>query len=157
MSYFVLNAFLAVVWAASHGELSVANLSVGFALGYGLLWLGSGVLGSGQYAAKAPRFVEFLLFFLWEMLVANLKVAYDVLTPASQLRPAIIALPLDATTDLEITLVANFISLTPGTLSLDVSQDREVLYIHAMYRHDAEREKRRLKKGFERRLLALLR
>lgn len=49
------------------------------------------------------------------------------------MKPGVIALPLSARTEMEITLVANLISLTPGTLSLDVSDDRKVLYIHAMF------------------------
>jgi multicomponent Na+:H+ antiporter subunit E len=53
--------------------------------------------------------------------------------PTHHMRPGVIAMPLEAKTDGEITMVANLISLTPGTLSLDVSDDRKVLYIHAMF------------------------
>jgi multicomponent Na+:H+ antiporter subunit E len=75
------------------------------------------------------------------------------------MRPGIIAIPLDARTDLEITLLANLITLTPGTLSLDVSADRRVLYIHVMYidNDDIEAVRRNIKDGFERRVLEGLR
>ena len=72
-------------------------------------------------------------------------------------RPAILAIPLDVKTDLEITAFANLITLTPGTLSLEVSEDRKTLYIHAMYVDDINLFKERLKKGLERRLLQVLR
>jgi multicomponent Na+:H+ antiporter subunit E len=69
----------------------------------------------------------------------------------------VLAIPLDAVTDLEITAFANLISLTPGTLSLDVSTDRRVLFIHAMYAGDADQTRRDIKQGLERRLLGLVR
>jgi multicomponent Na+:H+ antiporter subunit E len=73
------------------------------------------------------------------------------------MRPGVIAIPLDAQTDIEITVLANLISLTPGTLSLDVSADRQTLYIHTMYLDDPEAARRGIKRGFERRVLAVTR
>jgi multicomponent Na+:H+ antiporter subunit E len=73
------------------------------------------------------------------------------------MRPGVVAVPLDARTDAEITLLANLITLTPGTLSLDVSADRSFLYVHAMYVDDVNDVKRQIKDGFERRLLEVMR
>lgn len=73
------------------------------------------------------------------------------------MKPGIVKVPLDAKSDIEITLLANLISLTPGTLSLDVSNDRKVLYVHAMYISDKEKFINDIKQGFERRLLEILR
>jgi multicomponent Na+:H+ antiporter subunit E len=75
------------------------------------------------------------------------------------MRPGVVAIPLDARTDAEITLLANLITLTPGTLSLDVSSDRRMLYIHVMYidNDDLEEVRRKIKAGFERRVLEVLR
>jgi multicomponent Na+:H+ antiporter subunit E len=156
-STFLWNIFLTLVWMFGFGRLSLSSLAEGFLLGYLALWLGRDVFGSGQYTAKVVKLLSFLAFFLWELLLANLRVAYDVLTPTHHMRPGIIALPLDAKTDGEIVLLANLISLTPGTLSLDISADRSVLYVHTMYMDDPEREKRLLKSGMERRLLEVLR
>ena len=157
MSAFVWNVALAAMWAFASVDLSPGNFAVGYAVGFGALWLARDLLGETTYFARIPRLVGFLAYFLWELLLANLRVAYDVVTPRHHMRPGIIALPLDARTDLEITLLANVISLTPGTLSLDVSADRRVLYIHSMYIGDVENDKRKLKQGFERRILELLR
>jgi multicomponent Na+:H+ antiporter subunit E len=71
--------------------------------------------------------------FFAELVKGSLRIARDVLSPKPKVRPGIVALPLDAETDLEITLLANLISLTPGTLSLDVSEDRTLLFVHALY------------------------
>jgi len=160
MNVFLWNVFLAAVWAFALADLSLANLLLGFVLGFVVLWLGREVVGASRYCARAPRLIELLLFFLWEVLVANLRIARDVVTPKHRMRAGIIAVPLDARTDEEITLLAAMITLTPGTLSLGVSNDRRLLYVHVMYIRDADNldaERRALKDGFERRLLEVLR
>ena len=157
MKAFLWNIALAAIWAFASGDLSPANFGIGFALGFAVLWLARGLLGVTGYFGRIPYLLELIVFFFWELLIANLRVAFDVVTPRHHMRPGIIALPLDAETDLEITLLANMISLTPGTLSLDVSADRKTLFIHSMYISDLERDKQQLKSGFERRLLRVLR
>lgn len=98
----------------------------------------------------------FLLFYLWELLISSLRVAYDVLTPTLHMRPAIIAVPLDLRSDLEITLLAHLVSLTPGSLSLDVSPDCRTLYVHVMFvGDDVDAARREIKQKFERRVAAL--
>jgi multicomponent Na+:H+ antiporter subunit E len=84
-------------------------------------------------------------------------VAHDVLTPRYHMKPRVIGIPLDARTDAEITALAYFISLTPGTLSLDVSTDRSTMFIHAMYAPDADKLRREIKQGLEQRLLMVMR
>ncbi len=108
---------------------------------------------------KTKSMVGLVLFFLKEVLLASLKVAYDVITPKDHMRPAIIAVPLDVKTDWEITLLANFITLTPGTLSIDISEDKKTLFIHEVYVKDGDSERMRqmIKNGFERRILELTR
>jgi multicomponent Na+:H+ antiporter subunit E len=82
-------------------------------------------------------------------------VAYEVVTPHYTMNPGIVAVPLDATSDAEITLLANLITLTPGTLSVDVSSDRKVLYVHVMFVTDADLFRRQVKEGFERRVMEI--
>jgi multicomponent Na+:H+ antiporter subunit E len=157
MKHLLLNIALASAWAALTGVFNPTNLMIGFGLGYGTLFVARRALGPSSYFLKVRQVIEFTLFFLWELLLANLRVAHDVLTPRFFMQPRIIAVPLDARTDAEITALAYFISLTPGTLSLDVSSDRRVLFIHAMYAPDADALRREIKQGFERRLLELMR
>jgi multicomponent Na+:H+ antiporter subunit E len=113
--------------------------------------------GASPYFGKVGQVVGFAAFFAWEVVQANMRVAMDVLIPHPRMTPGIVAIPLDAKTDAEITLLANLITLTPGTLSLDVSSDRRVLYIHAMYIDDIEEFRKGIKDGLERRLLEVLR
>ena len=152
------NIFLATVWTAVTGHVSVANLLAGFILGYLVLWVVRSAVGpSSSYFRKVRQALGFAAFFVWELILANLRVASSVITPSYNIRPGILAIPLDVQSDLEITLLANLITLTPGTLSLDVSSDRRVLYIHAMFIDDVEGFRRSIKRGFERRVLELLR
>ena len=157
MNYFLLNLLLALTWAALTGGFTPANFLVGFSLGFLALQVAKLPLGQTDYFRKVPRTLALVAFFLVELFIANLRVAADVLSPRWRIRPRVLAIPLDAESDLEITLLSNMASLTPGSLSLDVSSDRRVLYIHAMYAEDAEKVRRQLKDGFERRLLGIMR
>jgi multicomponent Na+:H+ antiporter subunit E len=157
MNYFLLNVGLALVWVILTGAFSPINLAVGFVLGYLTLRMAQRVLGASAYFSKVRQVSSFALFFLRELITANIRVAIDVLTPGARMQPRVLAVPLDALTDTEITFFANALSLTPGTLSLDVSTDRRVLYIHAMYAADAEAARRAIKAGLEQRVLALTR
>lgn len=158
---FLWNILLAFAWVMLFGKFTLVNLMLGFILGYLalLLLVAGGVVQQQSYVIKLPKVVSFAGFFIWELTLANLKIAHDVLTPTHHMVPGVIGIPLEARTDAEITLLANLISLTPGTLSLDVSSDRKTLYIHAMYidEGDIEEQRRKLKDGFERRLLEIMR
>lgn len=108
---------------------------------------------------KIPKIIGLILFYFKELILASLKVAYDVVTPHDNMEPAMISVPLDAKTNLEITLLANLITMTPGTLSIDVSNDKKTLYIHAMYvkAGDTEAVKKEIKEGFESKILRITR
>ena len=94
--------------------------------------------------------VRLILYFHWELFISSVKVARNVLTPGKLGSPGIIAVPLDVKSPLGITLFANLVSLTPGTLSLDVSDDRSTLLIHGMFVEDPESLRQELKSGMER-------
>jgi multicomponent Na+:H+ antiporter subunit E len=159
MNGLLWNILLALVWIGMTADFTPLNFAIGFALGLLILFFARRVVGTPNYLAKTGQVLELLAFLLWELLLANLRVAYDVLTPGYHMRPGVVAIPLDARTDAEITLLANLITLTPGTLSLDVSSDRRVLYIHVMYidNDDLDEVRRKIKSGFERRVLEVLR
>lgn len=157
MTLFALNIFLGLIWAAVTGTFSVGGIVLGFILGYGVLWIARPLYPHTEYFRRAPKVIGFFFYFLWELFYSSLRVAHDVLTPTAYARPGVIALPLGAETDLEITLLACLITLTPGTLSLDVSKDRKVLYVHGMFIDDPDALREELKNGMERRLLEVLR
>ncbi|MGE5571044.1 MAG: Na+/H+ antiporter subunit E [Rhodospirillales bacterium] len=96
--------------------------------------------------------LEFIGFFHWQLVLANLRLARDVLGPVSRLHPGVVAVPLDLTGDGEVTVLSNIVTLTPGTLSLDASSDDRVLYVHVANISDVEDVRREIKQGFERRI-----
>lgn len=157
MTVFLWNLLLAIAWVGVSGNFSEVNFAFGMLVGYGILAVASRQIeGGASYVRKVPKIFKFIAFFIYDLIKANLVVAYDVVTPTHLMRPGVIAIPLDASGDAEITILGNLISVTPGTLSLDVSSDRKVLYIHAMYMED-EAKLRADIKALEARVLEIMR
>ncbi|MEM7022887.1 MAG: Na+/H+ antiporter subunit E, partial [Pseudomonadota bacterium] len=154
---FGLNLILAITWCALLGTFTLQGLAIGFAVGFVSLWLVRPLLGPNRYFRKVIDAVRLAVFFLQELVLSSLQVVWDVVTPPHKSRPGIIRVPLDARSDFEIALLAELVSLTPGTLSLEVSQDRRFLYVHAMFIDDADRLRTEIKAGMERRILEVLR
>ncbi|WP_433937410.1 Na+/H+ antiporter subunit E [Sorangium cellulosum] len=157
MRAFVLNLFLAIVWVTLTGRVTVGGLVFGFLLGYLLLLGLRRLIGPTTYFEKLPGLLSFILFYAKEMVRANLRVARDVLSIRRRSRPGIVAVPLDLTTDLEITVLTILLALTPGTFGLDVSSDRTVLFIHAMFVDSADALRETIKNDLERRVKELFR
>lgn len=157
MNHFLLNILLALSWVLLSGEPNAETLIEGIIISYIILWFSQTALGGSKYFNKIPVAVKFVFYFIKELLKANMIVAYDIITPKDYMRPGIVAIPLDAKTDIEITLLANLLTLTPGTLSLDVSKDNKTLYVHGLYVKDAESFRNDIKNGLEKRLLEVLR
>jgi multicomponent Na+:H+ antiporter subunit E len=91
-------------------------------------------------------------FFAWELIVANITHAADVLRPRTSIQPAIVAIPLDVTSDAEILLLSMLINITPGSVTIDLAADRRTLYVHVMHMTSAEASRHDIKTGFERRV-----
>jgi multicomponent Na+:H+ antiporter subunit E len=102
------------------------------------------------------KWILLIGLFARELILSAIKVAWLAIQPKLQLRPAIVAYPLTVTSDLQITLLANLITLTPGTLSVDVSDDRRTLYIHAIDVASRDALIGGIAAGFETRILEVL-
>ena len=144
------NLLLALAWAALQGDFSLQTLLTGQVLGYFILLalVRGGVLRTSPYVGRVHRVVGLVAYFLWELVKANLRLALDVATPHYHMTPGIIALPLDATEDSQILLLSMLINTTPGSVALDVSPDRKILYVHVMYMDHARRSARRNQERF---------
>ncbi len=157
MKLFLSNIILALLWALLSGDISQYSLMTGFVLGYLVLGMMATQSTEKSYFKKVRQTLAFVVEFLKELAVSTYRVVYDILTPVHHMKPGVIAFPLEAKTDAEITMLANVITLTPGTLSLDVSEDRKTLYIHAMYIDDPDQLRREIKDGLEKKLLEMMR
>lgn len=156
MNLLLLNVFLAASWAALVGSFTLPSLLLGFGIGYLALWAVRPLFGESRYFERVWRFLRLAALFIYELFVSSLRVVWDVITPAHISKPGIIAMPLDARSEGEVLLVANLISLTPGSLSLDLSPDGKTLYVHAMFVDDPDALRKELKSGMERRVLEAL-
>ena len=152
MTLLALHLALALLWAMATGGITLLNLFAGFLVGGAVLHFAGPALGDARYAVRAWRFAALFGFFLRELVVSSVRVAVDVLRPELTMTPAVVAVPLELDSDVQVTLLANLVSLTPGTLSIDVSEDRSLLYVHAMYGEDPEALRRHIKEAFEHRI-----
>lgn len=172
MRYFLIRMLLlTLAWAALQGSFSLVNLLIGAILSIVLLWFlrplyedagtASGPVTFRDMVGQLKQFfwvIELLGYFIYELTLSSIQVAAAVLRPNMQLTPGVVALPLDAKSDLEITVLANLISLTPGTLSLEVAPDKTKLYIHSMFVEGEEAAETRayIKRTLERRVIRAL-
>ena len=97
---------------------------------------------------RAVRILRFVLFYAWELLLSNLRIAHDILTPRHRFRPGIIRIALPELTNRQMLVLNNLITMTPGTLSLDFSADRRSMFLHCMYIDDPERIRREVLDSF---------
>ena len=154
---FLMNLLLSFIWVALTGSMYYTNFVFGFLIGFGILWLMNRNDGDRRYFYKVPRIISFIFYFAYEMIKANVQVAYDVMTPKYFMKPGIVRYPLNASTEWEINILSTMISLTPGTLILDISEDRKMMYIHVMYLNDPDKFIEDMQNGLERRLLEAIR
>ena len=157
MTVALIVVAVALLWGAISGSFDSLNLLLG--AGFGLLVaviLRDGLRTTGQFR-RVRALVALAGLFVWELLASAVSVAVLALTPnlKARLRPAIIAYPLRVKSDAEITLLASLITLTPGTLSVDVSTDRQVLYVHVLQLGDRETLIARIGAGFEAKIMAV--
>jgi multicomponent Na+:H+ antiporter subunit E len=152
MSLFLLNILLAVAWAALTGSFTLSGLAVGMALGFAALWVARPLFEDhgGGYFGRVWYSLKLTVLFLYELFASSIAVAWDVLTPRPRAKPGIVAVPLKAKGEAQVLLVTNLISLTPGTLSLDVTDDCNTLFVHAMFADDPDEIRSSITNGMER-------
>lgn len=155
MTFAFLVVSLAIIWAAVTGSFTLLNLLLGAAIAaVAGLFIRERI--DRPYMGRRTLLILSLAFlFIRELTLSASRVALLVVSPNmhKRLAPAIIAYPLTVTRDVEITLLANLITLTPGTLSVDVSEDRKLLYIHVLEMHDRDEIIASIKHGFEARII----
>jgi multicomponent Na+:H+ antiporter subunit E len=145
----ILNLLIGVIWMFLSESYSFASFLVGFVIGAALLLLLDRFI-PGSYYFKYVKAIFYLVFlFVKELILANLEVLKWVYKPKLDFQPGIIALPIDVKKNWEITLLANLITLTPGTLSVDVSRDQRFIYIHAIDLPDVNETIVGIKNSFE--------
>lgn len=108
-----------------------------------------------KWPSRIAHAASLAVFFAWAMIVANIRVAMDVLRPHTSIQPAVVAVPLDVTSDAEILLLSMLINITPGSVTVDLADDRRTLYVHVMHMVSPEASRHEIKNGFEQRVKRL--
>jgi len=143
------TVFLALGWMILNERYSVVEFFIGYALGAAIVRALGKFWPSPIRLHRPARLARLALTFATDILVANFIVAWTVIRPRLDIEPAFVVIPLDLEDDFRITLLANMISLTPGTLSVDVAPDRSALYVHCLSAADSDAVRRSIKERFE--------
>lgn len=135
-------AWLVAVWVALWGSPSWANLVAGSAVGVGLVTLFPAPEVARTGTVRPLAAARFAAYFAWKLVEASAVVAWEVVTPRNKINQGIVAVPIRGGSDTLVTLVANAISLTPGTLTLEVDDHPPVLYVHVLHLRGVEAVRR---------------
>jgi multicomponent Na+:H+ antiporter subunit E len=149
LGLFLLNLILALMWAALQGDLNTINLVIGFLVSGATIYLFRRMFFRPLYFRKLGLGVKLLLVFIKELTKSNIAVLRVVLSPRLRVRSGVIAVPTELTNDVALTMLANMITLTPGTLTLDIAPDRRYLFVHTLNLDDPEDVKQEIRQAFE--------
>jgi multicomponent Na+:H+ antiporter subunit E len=129
---------IAIAWCFLQGSITLGNLILGVFLGIFVFLISLSFNGMKGSFNQLKAIIRLILFILAELVVSSLRVAWDILTPTVYARPRIVRIPIADLDDVATTVLANAISLTPGSLALEVSENSQYLYVHVMYAEDRD-------------------
>lgn len=151
-----LTLILAIVWTLLQNEVSAGMVVFGIILGI-IIPRGTAIWWPDTPTGfKLGKMVSYSIIVIWDILWANVQVAWIVLTvPNSKLKPAWVVIPLELRQPEAITLLAGTITLTPGTVSADLSVEGNDLLVHVLHTDDVNAVRDEIKTRYERRLLEI--
>lgn len=153
----VINLIIAVMWMFLSESYTAPSFITGYLLGIFLLLLLNRFIPDTFYLRRVFKIAGLIWLFIKELISSNFEIVKLVYKKNPEFEPGIFALPIELTTNWEITLLANLISLTPGTLSVAVSHDNTHLYIHAMNIDDIGETVSSIKNSFEKAIMGVTR
>lgn len=152
----LLSFVLLLVWLLLNNTVAMGHVVLGAVLGL-LIPLLTSAFAQEKVCVRRPLvLLKFIAVVLWDILVANLQVAALMLGSARKLQPALLRVELDIRSPLGISILANTICLTPGTVSCEVSADQRYLLVHGLHVEDVEASIRAIKQRYEQPLMEVL-
>jgi multicomponent Na+:H+ antiporter subunit E len=145
----LLNFFLAFIWMFLSVSFTSKSFFVGFLLGLLIIYAFRRFFTGRFYLLRVWAIISLIVLFIKELILANISVLMAIIRPKLDIKPGIFALPTELKSDWEITILANLITLTPGTLVVDISFDNKILYIHSIDMPDADEAVNEIKNTFE--------
>ncbi len=150
----LLTLILTIVWMFLQNELSAGMVVFGLILGIIIPWGTSVWWPDTPKGFRAGKMISYSMIVIWDIIIANIQVAWIVLTvPAAKLKPAWIVVPLRLRAPEAITLLAGTITLTPGTVSADLSAQGHCLLVHVLHTDDPDAVRDEIITRYEARLL----
>ena len=149
----LLNIGIALIWMLLRNDFSGVEFMLGYIVGLLLIFLLRRFLTFDFYFRRIIAIIKLIGLFSYELILANIDVIKIVLSPKMNIKPGIIAVPTVLKTEWEVTLLASLISLTPGTLSMDFSEDGKTIYVHSIHVPDKEEAIKQIHNTFERAIL----
>lgn len=153
----VLNIIIAIMWMFLSESYAFSTFVVGYLLGILLLFVLQRFIPDSFYMKRVWKFAKLILLFIRELVLSNLDIVKLVYKRKLDIQPGIFTLPIDVRSNFEITLLANLITLTPGTLSIAVSDDHTKIFVHAMDIPDVEKSIVDIKETFEKAIMEVTR
>ena len=148
-----LTLLLTVVWTLLQNQISAGMVVFGLILGILIPWGTSAWWPDTPKGFRLGKMAIYCVIVMWDIIVANVQVAWIVLTkPNDQLRPAWVIVPLELRQPEAISILAGTITLTPGTVSADLSNEGHSLLVHALDAADPDAVRDEIKQRYERRL-----
>lgn len=144
-----LSLALFLLWAVLTNAASPGTLLLGLLLALGLPYIVAPFWPEARPVARPGLMLKFAAQIVWDILLANWAVARRVVGPVANLHPAFIEVPLALRDPFAATVLASIVSLTPGTVSIDVDRERWVLQLHALDAPDPEALIRQIKQRYE--------
>lgn len=144
-----LSLAIWVLWLLLVNTVSGGHLVLGAFLGWAIPYLTQSFWPEAMTVRKPALALKFVALVIWDIVIANFQVAWLILGPNSRLKPALMIVPLDIHKDFTITLLANTISLTPGTVSADLTVDRRELIVHSLHVDDIDAAVEEIKRRYE--------
>lgn len=146
----LLSFFLWVIWLLLNNTTAMGHVVLGGLLAIFIPWLTSSFWPEKIVIKRPWLLIKYILVVLFEIMVANVVVAKLILGRSNKLNPGFIHYELQLKSPVGIGLLANTISLTPGTVSCDLSEDRRFLLIHSLHIDDVATIKADIHRKFER-------
>ena len=150
---FLINVLVGILWMFFSGGYNHEYFFVGFFWGLVVIFIFRKQLGGHIYFVYAYKWLKLIIMFLWELLKADWNVLKMMYKRNLDVSPVIFKYPLEVTKPWQITLLANMITLTPGTLTVNVGHDNKVLFIHCLDTDNIAGEIEGIKNSFEKAIL----
>ncbi|MGO4887272.1 Na+/H+ antiporter subunit E [Anaerobacillus sp. MEB173] len=153
----IINLVIAFVWMFLQNSWDSVTFLLGYLLGLGILFVLRRFFSHHFYFVTVLAIIKLVMIFFKELILSNVTVIKQILDPKLNIKPGVFAYPTELKSDWEITTLACLITLTPGTVTVDVSMDNKVLYIHAMDIPHKQEVVRQIKETFEKAIMEVSR